>query len=51
MRRPGRIRHPGQLAGRRATATATRDRTTQVPSEPGVRLRCYLDVRQELAPR
>ncbi|MFE5759703.1 DUF6207 family protein [Streptomyces massasporeus] len=39
------------LAGRRATATATRDRTTQVPSEPGVRLRCYLDVRQELAPR
>ncbi|MFD5741656.1 DUF6207 family protein [Streptomyces massasporeus] len=22
-----------------------------MPSEPGVRLRCYLDVRQELAPR
>ncbi|MFG2807052.1 DUF6207 family protein [Streptomyces massasporeus] len=37
------------LAGRWATATA--DRTTQVPGEPGVRLRCYLDVRQELAPQ
>ncbi|MFH9016121.1 DUF6207 family protein [Streptomyces sp. NPDC017943] len=37
------------LAGRWATATA--DRTTRVPGEPGVRLRCYLDVRQELAPQ
>jgi hypothetical protein len=34
------------LAGRWATASA--DRTTRVPGEPGVRLRCYLDVRQEL---
>jgi hypothetical protein len=37
------------LAGRWATATT--DRTTRVPGEPGVRLRCYLDVRQELAPQ
>ena len=29
-------------------ATATTDRTTR---EPGVRLRCYLDVRQELTPK
>ncbi|MEU0195026.1 DUF6207 family protein [Streptomyces afghaniensis] len=34
------------LAGPRATASA--DGTTQVPGEPGVRLRCSLDVRQEL---
>ncbi|GAA2616317.1 DUF6207 family protein [Streptomyces roseoviolaceus] len=34
------------LAGRWATAPA--DRTTREPGEPGVRLRCYLDVRQEL---
>lgn len=34
------------LAGRWATATA--DRTTRVAGEPGVRLRCYLDLRQEL---
>lgn len=34
------------LAGRWATAPA--DGTTRVPGEPGVRLRCYLDVRQEL---
>ncbi|MBL3671478.1 hypothetical protein JL475_37485 [Streptomyces sp. M2CJ-2] len=34
------------LAGRWATATA--DRTTRAPGEPGVRLRCYLDLRQEL---
>jgi hypothetical protein len=34
------------LATRRATATA--DRTTREPGEPGVRLRCYLDVRQQL---
>ena len=34
------------LAGRWATAPA--DRTTRSPGEPGVRLRCYLDVRQEL---
>ncbi|MFE5759838.1 DUF6207 family protein [Streptomyces massasporeus] len=37
------------LAGRWATATA--DRTTRVAGEPGVRLRCYLDVRQEIAPQ
>lgn len=37
------------LAGRWATATA--DRTTRVPGEPGVRLRCYLDVRREPAPQ
>ncbi|MDT0392356.1 DUF6207 family protein [Streptomyces dubilierae] len=35
------------LAGRWTTAPA--DRTTQSPGEPGVRLRCYLDVRQELS--
>ncbi|MFJ8469582.1 DUF6207 family protein [Streptomyces swartbergensis] len=34
------------LAGRWATASA--DGTTRVPGEPGVRLRCYLDVRQQL---
>ncbi|MFF8939282.1 DUF6207 family protein [Streptomyces paradoxus] len=34
------------LAGRWATAPA--DRTTREPGEPGVRLRCYLDVRQDL---
>ncbi|MFE2521832.1 DUF6207 family protein [Streptomyces mirabilis] len=28
-------------------ATATADRATRVPGEPGVRLRCYLDLRQE----
>ncbi|QIY94014.1 DUF6207 family protein [Streptomyces sp. S1D4-11] len=33
------------LATRWATATA--DRTTRVPGEPGVRLRRYLDLRQE----
>ncbi|MCX5356783.1 DUF6207 family protein [Streptomyces mirabilis] len=34
------------LATRWATATA--DRTTREPGEPGVRLRCHLDLRQEL---
>ena len=34
------------LAARWATATA--QRTTREPGEPGVRLRCYLDLRQEL---
>ncbi|MEU2271960.1 DUF6207 family protein [Streptomyces olindensis] len=34
------------LAERWATAPA--DHTTRAPGEPGVRLRCYLDVRQEL---
>ncbi|WSQ15247.1 DUF6207 family protein [Streptomyces sp. NBC_01231] len=34
------------LAQRWATATA--DRTTRAPGQPGVRLRCYLGVRQEL---
>ncbi|MGW2291578.1 DUF6207 family protein [Streptomyces phaeochromogenes] len=36
------------LATRWATATA--DRTTREPGQPGVRLRCYLDVRQDLTP-
>ncbi|MFB6641577.1 DUF6207 family protein [Streptomyces chartreusis] len=35
-----------QLAARWATAPA--DRTTREPGEPGVRLRCYLDLRQPL---
>jgi hypothetical protein len=39
----------GLLAGRWATAST--DRTARVPGEPGVRLRCYLDVRQELETR
>ncbi|GHE24044.1 DUF6207 family protein [Streptomyces capillispiralis] len=30
-------------------ATATTDHTTRDPGEPGVRLRCYLDLRQELS--
>jgi hypothetical protein len=34
------------LAARWATAPA--DRTTRTPGEPGVRLRCYLDLRQPL---
>ncbi|MFF9025731.1 DUF6207 family protein [Streptomyces eurythermus] len=37
------------LAGRWATATA--ERTTRDPGQPGVRLRCYLDLRQELTTR
>ncbi|WP_239149736.1 DUF6207 family protein [Streptomyces sp. SID12501] len=37
------------LAARWATATA--DRTTRDPGQPGVRLRCHLDVRQELNPQ
>nr|WP_307179763.1 DUF6207 family protein [Streptomyces africanus] len=32
------------LAGRWAIATA--DRTARTPGEPGVRVRCYLDLRQ-----
>lgn len=28
-------------------ATATTDRTTHDPDQPGVRLRCYLDLRQD----
>jgi hypothetical protein len=35
------------LAARLATAPA--DRTTREPGEPGVRLRCYLDLRQEIS--
>lgn len=35
------------LAERWATATA--ERTTRTPGESGVRLRCYLDPRQELS--
>ncbi|MDN3264070.1 DUF6207 family protein [Streptomyces sp. CSDS2] len=37
------------LAGRWATATA--ERTTRDPGQPGVLLRCYLDLRQELTAR
>ncbi|MET7887825.1 DUF6207 family protein [Streptomyces avermitilis] len=36
------------LAGRWATAAA--HRTSRDPGQPGVRLRCYLDLRQDLAP-
>ncbi|MFD5714581.1 hypothetical protein OQI_32540 [Streptomyces pharetrae CZA14] len=32
-------------------ATATTDRTTHEPGQPGVRLRFYLDLRQELGPQ
>ncbi|MEU5366834.1 DUF6207 family protein [Streptomyces sp. NPDC005925] len=39
-----------ELVRRWATATATDDRTTRTPGEPGVRLRCYLDLRQEERP-
>lgn len=31
-------------------ATATAEHTTRDPGQPGVRLRCYLDVRQQLNP-
>lgn len=34
------------LAARWATAPA--DRTTRDPGQPGVRLRCYVDLRQQL---
>jgi hypothetical protein len=37
------------LAGRWAAATA--ERTTRDPGQPGVRLRCSLDLRQELPAR
>ncbi|MFJ1975423.1 DUF6207 family protein [Streptomyces sp. NPDC087903] len=33
----------------RPWATSTADRTTRDPGQPGVRLRCYLDVHQELS--
>lgn len=36
------------LAERWATATA--ERTTRDAGEPGVRLRCYLDLRQPISP-
>lgn len=32
-------------------AIAPADRTTREPGEPGVRLRCFLDVRQGLTPQ
>jgi hypothetical protein len=35
------------LAARWATATA--EHTTRDPGQPGIRLRCYLDLRQQLA--
>ncbi|MCZ0211336.1 DUF6207 family protein [Streptomyces sp. UMAF16] len=34
--------------GARTRATAPDDRTIRSPGEPGVRLRCFLDLRQEL---
>ncbi|MGW1543280.1 DUF6207 family protein [Streptomyces sp. NPDC002309] len=34
----------------RRWATATAQQTTRDPGEPGVRLRCYVDLRQQLAP-
>ncbi|WP_435876797.1 DUF6207 family protein [Streptomyces achromogenes] len=37
------------LAGRWATTTA--EHTTRDPGQPGVRLRCYLDLRQKLPDR
>ncbi|MFE9906330.1 DUF6207 family protein [Streptomyces achromogenes] len=37
------------LVGRWATATA--EHTTRDPGQPGVRLRCYLDLRQKLPDR
>ncbi|MDG9710543.1 DUF6207 family protein [Streptomyces sp. DH10] len=40
-----RPRSPSRAA-RRAVATASADRTTWEPGMPGVRLRCYLDLRQ-----
>ncbi|MGX4695052.1 DUF6207 family protein [Streptomyces sp. JNUCC 63] len=36
----------GTIAARWATATA--DRITRDPGQPGVRLRCYVDLRQRL---
>ncbi|MEU6807191.1 DUF6207 family protein [Streptomyces neyagawaensis] len=45
-RRRHRARLPAALADRWATATA--QHTTRAAGEPGVRLRCYLDLRQEL---
>ncbi|MFF7098516.1 DUF6207 family protein [Streptomyces rubradiris] len=35
----------------RRWAAATAERTTRDPGQPGVRLRCYLDLRQELTAR
>ncbi|MFJ3446550.1 DUF6207 family protein [Streptomyces sp. NPDC086081] len=35
-----------ELLGARC-AIAPADHTTQAPSEPGVRLRCFIDLRQE----
>jgi hypothetical protein len=37
------------LADRCATATATAQRTTRDVGQPGVRLRCYLDLRRPVA--
>ncbi|WTI72044.1 DUF6207 family protein [Streptomyces sp. NBC_00728] len=37
-----------QAALARIWATAPADRTTRTPGEPGVRVRCYLDLRQPL---
>ncbi|MGW4994957.1 DUF6207 family protein [Streptomyces mirabilis] len=39
-----------QEALARIWATAPADRTTRTPGEPGVRLRCYLDLRQPISP-
>ncbi|MFQ6147459.1 DUF6207 family protein [Streptomyces seoulensis] len=54
MRRHGGHLHPRPVApahGRCSESTwqsASGDRPARVPGEPGVRLRCYLDLRQEL---
>ncbi|MEV7427737.1 DUF6207 family protein [Streptomyces sp. NPDC091212] len=42
------VSRPGLLADRWATATA--QRTTRDAGQPGVRLRCYLDLRQPAVP-
>ncbi|MFG2463660.1 DUF6207 family protein [Streptomyces sp. NPDC048523] len=38
-----------QNAIARRWVTAAAEQTTRQPGEPGVRLRCYVDLRQELA--
>ncbi|MFF4486743.1 DUF6207 family protein [Streptomyces sp. NPDC001544] len=45
---PPELSSPGALAEGWTTATATGDRTTRTSGEPGVRLRCSLDLGQEL---
>ncbi|MFF1916793.1 DUF6207 family protein [Streptomyces sp. NPDC058239] len=40
----------GQRSVAAQWATATADRTTRDPGQPGVRLRCYVDLRQDDTP-